>query len=278
MDRILISWGPFTIYTFGLSIAVAALVAFWLADREAQRKGIDSDSITSLFLILLVAGILGARLFFVLFYDPAYYWQHPWDIFKIYEGGLSIHGGILGGILAGWWYTKKMGLSFWAAADLFAPALVLGQGIARVGCDVYGTLMTQTGPWGVHFQGQLVHPAQIYETLLDLSLFIFLWGLRERQKYAGQIFIYYLGGYSLIRFVLEFYRINPVWIGRLTPAHVTSIIFLLAALALARWASRYNHIEPTSESAPPLWVSAQVWSAVALLAAASLVIFYSFNR
>ncbi len=278
MDRILFHLGPFTVYTFGASIAVGTLIAIGLADREAKRMGMDADQISTLSIILLVAGILGARLFFVMFYDPLYYWQHPLDIFKIYEGGLSIHGGILGAILAGRWYTRRTALSFWTVADLLAPATVLAQGIARVGCDVYGKVMPAAWPWGVQVQGQLVHPVQIYETLLDLALFIFLWGKRERQRYSGQVFIYYLGGYALIRLVLEYFRTNPVLIGNLTPAHLTSILFIVAALGLDRWSSRHKVVRMEANNAPALWVSPVVWAAITALAASSVGIFYSINR
>lgn len=116
MDSILFQLGPFTVYAFGASIAVGTLIAIWLADREAKRVRMDADQISTLSIILLVAGILGARIFFVMLYDPAYYFQHPLDIFRIYEGGLSIHGGILGSILAGLWYTRRTALSFWVVS------------------------------------------------------------------------------------------------------------------------------------------------------------------
>lgn len=278
MDRILFHLGPVTVYTFGASIAIGALVAILLADREAKRLEMDTDQVSTLSMIILVAGILGARIFFVMFYDPIYYWQHPLDIFKIYEGGLSIHGGILGAIMAGLWYTRRTALPFWAAADMLAPAAVLAQGIARVGCDVYGKIMTATWPWGVEVQGQLVHPVQIYETLLDLALFIFLWGKRERQRYEGQIFIYYLGGYALIRLILEFFRTNPVWIGILTPAHLTSIIFIVAALGMDRWYFKNEVVSTKTQEAPIFWVSPRVWTVIIILAAASVGIFYAMNR
>jgi len=212
-----------------------------------------------------------------MFYDPIYYWQHPMDILKIYEGGLSIHGGILGAILIGLWYTRRKALSFWAVADLLAPAAVLAQGIARVGCDIYGKVMAAPWPWGVQVQGQLVHPVQIYETLLDLTLFIFLWGKRQRQRYSGQVFIYYLGGYALIRLVLEFFRINPTLIGKLTPAHFTSILFIVAALGLDSWRSRHQVVRREVMNASALWVSPAVWTAITVLATASVGIFYSLN-
>ena len=187
MERVLFQLGPVSIYTFSVSIAVGGLAAYWLTHKETQRIKMDDNSIDNLFIILLIAGILGARIFYILFYNPAFYWQHPFEVIKINEGGLSIHGGILGAVAAGLWYTRRLKIPFWPVADLLAPAVILAQGIARVGCDVYGRVMSQAWPWGINLQGQLVHPVQIYETILDLTLFIFLWGKRDRQKYSGQI-------------------------------------------------------------------------------------------
>ncbi len=277
MDRVLFQLGPFTVFTFGATIAAGTLAAFWLADKEAEPAGLDADKISILSLILLGAGILGARLYFVLFYDPWYYWQHPLDIFKIYEGGLSIHGGILGAIGAGLWYVRQTAVPFWRAADLMSLAVILAQGIARVGCDVYGKVMGAAWPWGVQVQGQLVHPVQIYEVVLDFALFIFLWGKRQRQRYAGQIFIYYLGGYALIRLFLEFFRINPTLIGSITPAHLSSFVFILAAVGMGSWLSSNRALHLPARHIDRFWVSSRVWAAMALLLSASIGIFYSWN-
>lgn len=275
MNRILFEMGPITVYTFGLSIAVGVIAAYYLAEREAKRLSLDADKVSTLFLILLAAGIIGARLFYVLFYDPAYYAQHLAEIIKINEGGLSIHGGIIGAILAGWWYCRKAELSFWFAADLLAPAAILAQGIARVGCDVYGKAMTVIWPWGVQMQGQVVHPVQIYETLLDLALFIFLWGQRDRQKYSGQIFIYYLGFYALIRFILEFFRSNPVLLASFTPAHITSVLFIMIAIGLAWWRSRQNLAVQYPQEASVIWIRPKVWLTVLSMAVISVGIFFA---
>jgi len=275
MDRALYHVGPLTIYTFGVTIAAGALAALWLTNREAKRNGLDEERVSTLLLVILLAGVMGARIFFILFYDPAYYLQHPLDIFKINEGGLSIHGGILGAFLAGLGYCKKARLPFWPTADLIAPMAVLGQGIARVGCDVYGKAMTQTWLWGVTANGMLVHPVQIYETLLDLALFIYLWGKRHRQKYTGQIFINYLAGYSMIRLFLEFFRTNPTVIGGLTPAHITSLLFIVMALIVGRWLGKSNPVEPTPDLSSSGWVTPGTWAATLMLAGVSIIIYYA---
>ena len=274
MERVLFQLGPVSIYTFSVSIAVGVLAAYWLTHKETQRIKMDDNSIDNLFIILLIAGILGVRIFYILFYNPAFYWQHPFEVIKINEGGLSIHGGILGAVAAGLWYTRRLKIPFWPVADLLAPAVILAQGIARVGCDVYGRVMSQAWPWGINLQGQLVHPVQIYETILDLTLFIFLWGKRDRQKYSGQIFVFYLAGYAGIRLVLEFFRTNPVIIWNITPAHLTGILFILLAIGLDLWLSRVKPVPKTETQMERFWVSAKVWKAVIALTAVCITVFY----
>jgi phosphatidylglycerol:prolipoprotein diacylglycerol transferase len=157
-----------------------------------------------------------------------------------------------------------------------APAVLLAQGIARVGCDVYGKVMAQVWPWGVEFQNRLVHPVQIYETILDLVLLIFLWRKKEHQHYSGQIFVYYLGGYALIRMVLEFFRTSPILIGGLTPAHLTSTLFIIAALILDRWCSKKGDLK--SERTSPASLNNKGFSAaVIVLLIACIEIFYGLN-
>jgi len=230
MEKVLFEIGPIAIYKFGLSIALGTLAGFWIIDREARRTKQNSDQVFNLALLVLLGGLIGARLFYILAYAPGYYLQHPLDMLKIYEGGLSIHGGIIGGILAGWWYTRRCRLNFWAMADIIVLGVILGQAIARIGCDVFGIPMTSSLPWGVMVEGNRLHPVQIYETILDLGLFLILWGKKYRLKYQGQLLIWYLFGYALIRFIIEFFRENPLIIGWLTPAHITSIVLMILAI------------------------------------------------
>jgi phosphatidylglycerol:prolipoprotein diacylglycerol transferase len=274
VEKVLFHLGPVAIYKFGVTIALGAFTAYWLANKEAKRAGLDAEKLSTLFLLVLIAGLIGARLFYVLAYDPAYYWRHPADILKIYEGGLSIHGGILGGFLAGLWYTLRNRLAFWPAADVLAPLAALGQGIARVGCDIYGRAMVHAWPWGIEAGGRLVHPVQIYETLLDLALFLYLWGKRDRRRYSGQIFVHYLAGYACIRLILEFFRTNPVLFWGITPAHLTSVVFILLAWALGIWLSKRGLHKQEPGDAPKYWVHPRVWASVIILAVAATWVFY----
>jgi phosphatidylglycerol:prolipoprotein diacylglycerol transferase len=137
--------------------------------------------------------------------------------------------------------------------------------------------MSKAWPWGINLQGQIVHPVQIYETILDLGLFIFLWGKRDRQKYSGQIFVYYLAGYAGIRFILEFFRTNPTIFWKVTPAHLTSILFILFAAGMSLWLSRVKILQETSRRTERFWVSTKVWGMVIGLAIICITIFYILN-
>jgi phosphatidylglycerol:prolipoprotein diacylglycerol transferase len=276
LDRVLFHLGTIPIYTFGITIAVGVMAAYWLIVNSAKKVNIDENIVDTLFLLLLIAGFFGARIFYVLFYNPAYYLDQPWKIVEVSEGGLSIHGGILGAVIVGWWYMKKSNIPVWSTADLLSPAAILAQGIARVGCDVFGRAISNVLPWGVFFHGQVVHPVQIYETILDLGLFVWLWGKKSKQKYQGQIFVYYLAGYAGIRFILEFFRTNPLVLWNLTPAHLSSIIFLLAALGLGRWLSTHNSM-PESRVENNLGPGKTVYLPTVILVFLCITVFYILN-
>ncbi|MHB1420307.1 MAG: prolipoprotein diacylglyceryl transferase [Bacillota bacterium] len=276
MRRVLFELGPVHINTFGMTIALGILAALILSYREARRKGLDPEIILDFALYALVGGVVGARLLYILLYNPAYYLEHPAKVFSIQQGGLSIHGALLGGFLVALWFVRKHRISFWKLADTLAPSLALGQAIGRVGCDVFGVPMQRAWPWGVPVNGQLLHPAQAYEFLLNYLAFFILWRYRKKTRYDGQLFLIYVIMYSLIRGVVELFRINPVLFGPFTVAHGVSLLFILAAVA-AMYYLRSQRTEPLSERAvekveeKPL-IQALV---VLLMMAVSLVLYYT---
>lgn len=233
--KVLFSIGHINIYFFGFMIALAALTGIYVSMKEAKRKGLDRDMIMEGCLYALLGGIIGARLAYILVYDPAYYLSNPGDIIMITSGGLSIHGGIAGGTLAALWFTKKHKLPLWKTADAIAPGLILAQGVGRVGCDVFGKVMSLPLPWGVYYNGNLVHPAQAYEFILNYLLFFYLWQIRKTPRYDGQVFTHYLIGYAIIRGLVEFTRTNPVVFGVFTVSHVLSLIMMITGVALSAY-------------------------------------------
>lgn len=226
----LFSLGPITFYFFGLMIAIGAVIGYLFLVSQLKKKKMDVDLITNGVLYSLLGGIIGARLIYVLVYDPTYYLANPINILYIQNGGLSIHGGILGGLLTGYIYIRKHKQPVWEILDMVAPALILAQGISRIGCDVFGAPTTL--PWGIHVNGSILHPAQAYEFILDYILFGYLWFKLHNKKYSGQIFVHYLITYSIIRGLVEFTRINPIVFGPFSVSHVLSLIGVIVGIII----------------------------------------------
>lgn len=226
----LFSIGPIHIYFFGLMIAIAAIAGGAFAIKQGEKRGINEDIMFNLIIIVLISGVLGARLFYILFYDPSFYFKNPGEIINIDEGGLSIHGGIFSAIVAGYVYSIKSKIAFFKLADIAVMGIALAQGIGRVGCDVFGKAMINIMPWGINYNGQILHPAQVYEFILDYILFIILWRRSYKKKFEGELFVIYLIAFPIIRGIVEFFRINPVVWGPFSISHLLSLILVVIGL------------------------------------------------
>ncbi len=226
------SIGPLSFYLFGFMIAVGALAGIILFTREAKRQGLNHKLLMDGAMYSLIGGIIGARIIYILFYNPSYYFLNPVKIFTVHEGGLSIHGGILGGLVVGYWFLRRNKLPIWKTLDIAAPALILAQGISRIGCDVFGGPISDSLPWGIENSGKYFHPAQAYEFLLDYILFGYLYLRLKKPSYTGQVFIHYLIGFMAIRGVVEFTRLNPMVFGPFSISHILSLIGIIIGLIL----------------------------------------------
>jgi phosphatidylglycerol:prolipoprotein diacylglycerol transferase len=242
--------GPIPIHVFGLMLAVAFLAAGHVLGREFARKGYDEDLASSAVLWCAIGSLVGARLWLVV---------EDWDSFVrdpiglLFTGsGFVFYGGLIGGTLAMTAFFRRHGIPWWRGADAVAPALVLGQAIGRVGCQLsgdgdWGTVTTV--PWAMAYPhavvgwpyppGVTVHPTPVYETLAYLAIFALLWRWRRTPQPDGTIFCWYLVLASGARFLVEFLRVNPVVAGNLTSAQLTSIVLVAIGgarlLAQQRW-------------------------------------------
>lgn len=216
MHPILFSFGPLTIHTYGFLIAVGFLLGLVLAIRQAQKEGIPSNKIIDLGFYILLAAIIGSRLFFILI-NLSHYMKNPIDIFKIWEGGLVFYGGVLLAVPTAIWYVKKNSLGIWSTADIFAPSIAIGHAIGRLGCFSAGCCygkVAESLPWAVTFTdpqslaliGVPLHPTQLYESAGEFIIFLILIVLRRYKSFNGQIFMTYLLLYSVLRFIVEFFR------------------------------------------------------------------------
>ena len=242
MYPVLIDFGHFQLRSYGIIVALAFVAGAWVAGREARRRGMDPALVTDLTPYALVAGILGARLYYVLVSQPGWYLARPWEVFAIWQGGLAAHGGILAGFAAAAWYARRHRLGFLAFADTLAPGLALGQAIGQAACllsgDSYGkptTLpwaITFTDPWAMAPKGVPLHPLQVYEFLAYMGLFALVWAARGRLSRPGSILALYAGAYGTVRFFLEFLRASPpVLFGVVVPQAV-SLALVAGAILL----------------------------------------------
>ena len=245
MHPILIEIGPLTIRWYGVMIATAVMVGLWLAGREAVRKGFEKQKIHDFAFLLIIAGILGARLYYILFSDLSYFLANPLRLFAFWQGGLAIHGAVIGGILAAIWYTWKKKLPFWKWVDTFAPSLILGQAIGRIGCffngDAHG--YPTTLPWGLvyapespagqMFPGQPLHPTQLYEFGFNLGIFLILWNLRKKNFFNGFLFLLYVILYSSIRIFVEHFRADKLtYFDNISAAQAMGIAAIILSLGM----------------------------------------------
>lgn len=269
--------GHSSVNIFGIMIVAGMIAGILIMLREAKRKGLNQDKVLDLTIFTIIAAVLGARLYYIIGFNFSYYLKNPLEIIFINQGGLSIQGGLLGGILFAAWYTKKKGLSFWEAADTFAPGIAIGQAIGRIGCDVFGVPMKTIYPWGINVGTQILHPAQMYEMILDLLLFAFLWRRRGRLKYKGQLFVNYIIGFSVNRAIVEFFRTNPVVIKPFTIAHVTSFVIIIIAAIAGRIIKVKNQIEQGSVSNETVKVPLYQYALILLIGIVGMVIYYFVN-
>lgn len=238
----LIEFGPIVIRFYGLMYLTAFLVGGWLLGLEIRRKGlrISDDDRWSFLTLVLFAGILGGRIYYVLF-NWDYYGRHPLEIPAIWHGGLAIHGGLIGGVLAGWWWVRKHRIAFWALADAGAPSVILGQAFGRFGNFMNGEVHGYPTdlPWGVVFPptspaghefGQVpLHPAMLYELVLNVLAFALLWGLRKRPTKDGFLFLLYVMFYAVIRSIVSAFRAEDLMVGSFRAPHIVSALMIVGA-------------------------------------------------
>ncbi len=210
----------FKLHTYGVMIAVAFVVAIYLAVRQARREGISADVILDLSFWILVSSMVGSRVLFIIVKADDYIAQ-PINLIKIWQGGLVFYGGLLGAIAASVYYCRRNEISFLRIADIFIPSLAIGHVFGRLGCfaagcchglptgvDGFGAVYSATGTVVArsHLLGVPLHPTQLYESLAELAIFAALILMRRRKRFHGQLLIAYLFLYSIQRSVNEMFR------------------------------------------------------------------------
>lgn len=240
--------GPITIRWYGVMIALGFLLAAFVASRLARRWNMSSERIINLALVIFIGGIIGARLYFVIL-SWSYFSHHLSEIIATWHGGLSIHGGIIGGILVGAIYCNRARLPFLRCADLFACVVPLAQSIGRWGnffnSEAFGKPVADSFPLKLYiplenrplsyYNYNYFHPTFLYESAWDFCLFLILYfvAAEKLKRYPGIVFFLYLAGYSVGRLLIEPLRVDSIVLLNLPAPSVVSAITLALSIVIA---------------------------------------------
>jgi phosphatidylglycerol:prolipoprotein diacylglycerol transferase len=214
-NPILVDLGPIRVSWYGLMYVLGFLASFLLVWYQMKKKdfGVSKLDIENLYFYLILGLIIGARLGYVLFYDLKMYLKDPLEIFAIWHGGMSFHGGLIGVLIVGILFSWKNKKSFWKIADLFIVTAPVGLGLGRIGNFINGELYGRVThvPWAMIFATDPDHlprhPSQLYESALEGGvLFLILWLLKDKKLPDGGLLAAFLSLYGLFRFFLEFFR------------------------------------------------------------------------
>ncbi len=246
LNPIAFTLGPLEVRWYGLIIGIGIALALWLAIRESERRGLDKELFPDLMLWAIPISIISARIYYVLFkWD--YYSQNPGEIIKIWEGGIAIHGALIGAVITAVVFAKKKGVSFWKLADIAAPSIILGQAIGR-----WGNFMNQEAHGGpvdpavlenshipdfiinqMTIGGVTYHPTFLYESIWSIIGFVILILLRKVNLRRGELFLTYVIWYSIGRYFVEGMRTDSLMLTEnLRIAQTISIVLILGAIIL----------------------------------------------
>ncbi|PAE33326.1 prolipoprotein diacylglyceryl transferase [Bacillus sp. 7884-1] len=257
IDRVAFNLGPISIYWYSVMIISGALLGLWFALRESERRELPKDTLIDLVLIAFPISIIVARIYYVIFkWD--YYIAHPNKIFAIREGGLAMHGVLIGAVLTIMVFAKVRNISFWKLCDILAPSIILGQAIGR-----WGNFINQEAHGGpvtrefleslylpdfiinqMYIEGTYYHPTFLYESLWNFGGFILLMSLRQANLRRGELFLTYIIYYSFGRFFIEGMRTDSLMLTEhLRMAQFISVVLILMATVIIWYRRKKGYAE-----------------------------------
>ncbi|MCP2619655.1 prolipoprotein diacylglyceryl transferase [Candidatus Aminicenantes bacterium AC-334-K16] len=219
MYPVLIRLGPITVHTYGFMLALGVVLGLWFVARQARREQLPGGRLVDMAFYTIIVALLGAKL--VLFLgNVSYYWRYPSELLTLARSGGVFQGGLFFGLIFAIWFLHRHRLPTWKVADIAGPAIALGHGFGRLGCFSAGCCYGRACdvPWGVMFGSeyahsitgvplhQVIHPTQLYESILNFTNFFLLYLVLRKKRFDGQVFSLYIINYSIIRFFVEFYR------------------------------------------------------------------------
>ncbi|HEH2749732.1 TPA: prolipoprotein diacylglyceryl transferase [Staphylococcus aureus] len=245
IDPVAFNFGPLSVRWYGIIIAVGILLGYFVAQRALVKAGLHKDTLVDIIFYSALFGFIAARIYFVIFQWP-YYAENPGEIIKIWHGGIAIHGGLIGGFIAGVIVCKVKNLNPFQIGDIVAPSIILAQGIGR-----WGNFMNHEAHGGpvsrafleqlhlpnfiienMYINGQYYHPTFLYESIWDVAGFIILVNIRKHLK-LGETFFLYLTWYSFGRFFIEGLRTDSLMLtSNIRVAQLVSILLILISISL----------------------------------------------
>ncbi|MBE5672489.1 prolipoprotein diacylglyceryl transferase [Staphylococcus sp. SS35] len=271
IDPVAFNLGPLSVRWYGIIIAIGILLGYFVAQRALVKAGLHKDTLVDIIFYSALFGFIVARIYFVIFQWP-YYAENPGEIIKIWHGGIAIHGGLIGGFIAGVIVCKIKNLNPFQIGDIVAPSIILAQGIGR-----WGNFMNHEAHGGpvsraflehlhlpnfiienMYINGQYYHPTFLYESIWDVAGFIILVNIRKHLR-LGETFFLYLTWYSIGRFFIEGLRTDSLMLtSNIRIAQVVSIILILVSISLIVY-RRVKYNPPIYSSVGPLtWPTKKV--------------------
>lgn len=240
-DPVALQLGPIAIHWYGLTYLAAFGFFMFLANRRLSQQPFVSltgdqawsrRDVEDILFIGVLGVVLGGRIGYCLFYKPTYYAMHPMEVFAVWRGGMSFHGGMLGVVVAEWWFARSRGKPLLQVADFVAPCVPTGLAMGRLGNfingELWGRVTSPDLPWAMVFRGAgdlPRHPSQIYNFLLEgVALFTMLWIYARKERREGQVAAAFLMGYGTLRFCAEYFREPDDFLG-----------FLALGLSMGQW-------------------------------------------
>ena len=264
---------PWSLHTYGVLIALGFVLAMKLGERQAEREGEDPARVVDLAFYVLLTGLVGSRIVFILTKLDDYI-ANPLEILLFWRGGLVWYGGFIAAGLYVWWYCRQNRLEFFKHADMYIPMVALGHGFGRLGCLAAGCCYGKPTDlaWGIVFpNGSMphadhqsagligfgdpalaIHPTQVYESLFEIGIFVALTLLRSRKRFHGQILLIWLTAYPIARSIIEVFRGDAergVWFLGLSTSQIISIIVAAVAFGLYVFLRRAREA-PATATAP----------------------------
>ncbi|HAR4048271.1 TPA: prolipoprotein diacylglyceryl transferase [Staphylococcus aureus] len=245
IDPVAFNLGPLSVRWYGIIIAVGILLGYFVAQRALVKAGLHKDTLVDIIFYSALFGFIAARIYFVIFQWP-YYAENPSEIIKIWHGGIAIHGGLIGGFIAGVIVCKVKNLNPFQIGDIVAPSIILAQGIGRWGNfmnhEAHGGSVSRAFLEQLHLpnfiienmyiNGQYYHPTFVYESIWDVAGFIILVNIRKHLK-LGETFFLYLTWYSIGRFFIEGLRTDSLMLtSNIRVAQLVSILLILISISL----------------------------------------------